>query len=191
MRYISIDVETTGLDPASNQLLEVGMVIEDTEVACPVSSLPYRRILVPHREYIINIYCMKMHAELFETLDQVDWKRLQDVGSYRHAPKTYFTTLEDLGALMQLWIAKHLGDKNMYVAAGKNFYGFDHKFLAPWLNVLRFHHRALDPCTLYMQPNDVVPPDLATCCKRAGVEVSNYHTAVGDARMVIELLRRR
>ena len=31
MRYVSIDIETTGLDRQNDQVLEVGAVIEDTD----------------------------------------------------------------------------------------------------------------------------------------------------------------
>lgn len=30
MKYISIDIETTGLNPAVDQILEIGAILEDT-----------------------------------------------------------------------------------------------------------------------------------------------------------------
>lgn len=190
MRYVSIDVETTGMSADTNQLLEVGLVIEDTEKVGPVEELPWRRILIPYKEYQINTYCMRMHAKLFTELDEVCWDRLRIEGAYRHAPKTYYSLVGSIEQTIKAWLVKHLGDKK-YVAAGKNFYGFDYKFLSPWLKELKFHHRALDPCILYLESDDVVPPDLPTCCKRAGIPLQDHHTAVGDARTVIELIRCR
>ncbi len=189
MKYVSVDIETTGLSPIDNQMIEIGLVIEDSAVKKPIDTLPRRRILVPSRQYKINTYCMNLHRSLFETLDKVDWKKLKAEGSYRHEPKTYFSTLEGIEFVIAPWLAKHIGQKSKFVVAGKNFYGFDYNFLRPHLPNVKFHHRALDPCTLYTRPEDVVPPDLKTCCERAGLEISGYHTAMGDALTVIELLR--
>jgi DNA polymerase III epsilon subunit-like protein len=54
-----------------------------------------------------------------------------------------------------------------------------------------FHHRTLDPVTLFTRPCDKELPNLSECAKRAGIDFkgTGYHTAVSDAVMVIELLR--
>jgi oligoribonuclease (3'-5' exoribonuclease) len=189
MRYVSIDIETTGLSPVDNQMIEIGLVIEDTVAKKHIDELPRRRVLVPSKQYQINTSCMNLHRTLFEKLDQVDWDKLERDGSYRHSPKTYFSTPEYIEAVIAPWLRKHICQDKKFVVAGKNFYGFDYNFLKPWLPNVRFHHRALDPCTLYVRPEDVVPPDLPTCCKRAGINIDGYHTAVGDALTVIKLLR--
>jgi len=190
MKYISVDVETTGLNPEKNQLLEIGMVIEDTQKPNEhVDNLPKCRILIPHKEYQINTYCMNLHRSLFIELDLVDWDRLKKEGFYRDDNKNYYSLPDNVFSIIATWTNKHLGERK-YVTAGKNFYGFDYNFLKPLLGSLKFHHRSLDPCTLFMQPEDKVPPDLAECCKRAGIDIQGYHTAVGDAKTVIHLLRR-
>ena len=189
MKYVSIDCETTGLKPDSNQLLEIGMVIEDTEDKIDIAGLPHRRILLPSAEYQINTYCMNMHRELFAELDLVDRKRLEVERYYRHSPKTYFAMPDAIEGLMTVWLNKHLGERK-YVVAGKNFYGFDNNFLKPHLSHIKFHHRSLDPVTLYMKTTDEIPPDLSLCCERAGIKLEAHHTAVGDAKTVIRLLRK-
>lgn len=189
MKYVSIDIETTGLSPVDNQMIEIGLVVEDTAAKKPIDELPRRRILIPSRQYQINTYCMNLHRTLFEMLDQVDWKRLMSEGSYRHAPKTYFATPGKIEFIIAPWLEKHMGKDCKFVVAGKNFYGFDYNFMRPYLQNVKFHHRALDPCTLFLLDSDIVPPDLPTCCERAGIDISGYHTAVGDALTVIELLR--
>ena len=40
MKYISIDIETTGLDPENCQILSIGAVIEDTLNQLPFEELP-------------------------------------------------------------------------------------------------------------------------------------------------------
>ncbi len=40
MKYLSIDIETTGLDPLKDQLLSFGAIIEDTENPLPFDEIP-------------------------------------------------------------------------------------------------------------------------------------------------------
>lgn len=185
MRYISIDVETTGLDPIKNQLLEVGAVLEDTMVDCPIDELSTFRALIPHDSYFINSYCMRLHVELFKELDDAA-EKLGSSNLWCVNDSLYYCKPEMLEDCFQAWLASD--DK--ITAAGKNFYGFDHKFITPWLPNIKFRHRALDPVMYYIRKEDEEPPNLATCCQRAGIELKNHHTAVGDAKTVIELIRK-
>jgi len=41
MKYISIDVETTGIDREKCQILSIGAVIEDTENIKPIKDLTF------------------------------------------------------------------------------------------------------------------------------------------------------
>ena len=42
MKYLSIDIETTGLDPVEHKIIEFGCLIEDTtKPHIPVSELPH------------------------------------------------------------------------------------------------------------------------------------------------------
>jgi len=59
-------------------------------------------------------------------------------------------------------------------------------------NWVRFRHRVLDPASLYFDPKiDAALPDMKTCMERAGIEGEVAHTAVHDAKVVIDLLRRK
>ena len=70
------------------------------------------------------------------------------------------------------------------VLCGKNVKGFDELFLGrieSWPRHL-FHHRVLDPGSIYAYPEDEVPPDLKTCCLRAGIPCDAVpHRALPDA----------
>ena len=91
--------------------------------------------------------------------------------------------------VFQMWLWRHFSgyDSKKYVVAGKNFQGFDVKFLN--FKRVKFHHRTLDPAMFYLKADDDVPPSLPLCCERAGIELSGYHTSIGDAITVIELIR--
>jgi oligoribonuclease len=200
MKYISIDVETTGLKAGQNQLLEMGGVLEDTMKQPLVKDLPsFRAILIEKGgEYNINTYVMRMHMKLFEEIDACDKDKLELKGFYytegneSSASCVVYCYPEKLEEVFSAWCARHgaFSDKGKIIAAGKNFFGFDHKFLADLLPDIRFHHRCLDPAIFFLKKADRQPPNLELCCERAGIEMSGYHTAVGDSRMVIELIRK-
>jgi hypothetical protein len=191
MKYLSIDIETTGLEPERNQMIEFGCVIEDTlHPEIPVQNLPSFRALIPRKTYVISPFCLGMHTRL---LDELRGQIPQDDGCYyiidiiKDPSTTYVCAPDALESVFQAWLWKQLPDVKKYVVAGKNFWGFDNKFLN--FKKIKFHHRTLDPVMLYIKPEDEVPPSLVTCCERAGIELKDYHTAVGDASTVIELIR--
>src|SRR5205085_2514853 len=77
---------------------------------------------------------------------------------------------------------------------GKNVGSFDLQFLKrleTWSQFVDVRHRFIDPGTLYFDPRaDRAVPSMDECAKRAGLLETTKHDAIGDARIVIELLRR-
>ena len=199
MIYLSIDCETTGIKCEKNQLLEVGVVIENMMEDTPVSDLPsFRAVIIDLRgEYNISPYVMRMHMEtgLFDEIENFEREKFSDRGFWYEKDTKQevrvYCLAEHLESCLLAWLKKHnpFTSKGKLVPAGKNFYGFDYDFLRPVLPSLRFHHRCLDPVMHFLKKTDRKPPDLQLCCERAGISMANYHTAVGDAQMVIELIR--
>lgn len=209
MKYASIDVETTGLEDDA-VVLEVGVVVDDFE--SPLDKLPRFRILFPRNRYLVDSFIMEMHQELFKELDEFlpelkeritaanrheelfkhsvgsnPYKRWIEVGS-----NTYAVEESSFETLFHSLISQNYLPTDKLVVAGKNFYGFDYRNLDKIMpkKLVKFHHRALDPCALYLDPlNDEVPPSLEECLKRAGLKPTGLHTAIGDALDVIKLLR--
>ena len=58
MKYVSIDIETTGLDPETCQILQVGAVIEDTQNLLPLEELPKFNCIVEHPAYTGSPYAL-------------------------------------------------------------------------------------------------------------------------------------
>jgi len=53
--------------------------------------------------------------------------------------------------------------------------------------MVKYHHRVLDPGSMYAHAGDKFPPDLAECCKRAKIgpfDGKNEHEALFDAALV-------
>jgi hypothetical protein len=79
--------------------------------------------------------------------------------------------------------------------AGKNFAGFDKKFLEKlprWKQVFSIRSRVLDPGILFVDwANDESLPSLDQCKQRAGIDGVVTHNAVEDAMDVVMLLRKK
>ena len=177
MPYVSIDIETTGLDPATCQILEIGAVWEDW--TRPLNELPTYRRLVVHNEYRGNAFALAMNAEL---LRQLSGER-----------QPWFLDEDKVSDDLADWLKSCGWDgKTGITPAGKNFASFDRQFLKRlprFEQVVRLHHRTLDPAILYWQFDDEKLPDSKTCYERAGMDGKVAHTAVEDALAVVRLIR--
>lgn len=190
MRFVSIDIETTGLDPDTCQILEVGAVIHTEATICtiPLEELPTFRFRIKREVYTGEPYALSMHRDLFRDLAS----RARNTGGtlnrdwYGHEdafPRKFTGWLESWGI-----------DPMKFVAAGKNFANFD----APFLKLIKgdsvqWHHRILDPGNMYVRTDDEFMPDTNECCRRAGIDPADIpgdeHTAIHDALVVIALIR--
>lgn len=191
MKYVSIDLETTGLSPNTCQVLEIAAVYNDDNLHLALCPIFHRYIWHP----VIKgeAYALHMNADLIKEIHD-----LKKAGA-----KT--DVLVDLGALryqFRDWLADHGYPKFMnedsmtsvknVVAAGKNFANFDKGFLEELdvLDIVRFHHRVIDPAMYYHRVTDAVPPDTKLCLERAGFDGEVKHRAVDDALAVCRLVRK-
>lgn len=177
MKYVSVDVETTGLDPERDQLLQLAMVVEDTSNIQPIEELPAFCAYVKHERVQGDAFALAMNA------------RHLDFISGRVTPSPYPVLdfkqwLRGFVREAHFFLDKHIGADTKAVAAGKNFGSFDRNFLPPELRA-RFHHRCIDPGSVFIDWDKATPPSLDTLLGRP-VE----HDALADARAVIEVLRR-
>lgn len=190
MKYVSIDLETTGLNHDNCQILEIAAVYNDDNLHLALCPIFHRYIWHP----IIKgeAYALHMNANLIKEIFD-----LKKAGA-----KT--DVLIDPGALryrFRDWLLEHgyqrtitddvLTSVKNVVVAGKNFESFDHKFLSKLDcdDLIRFHHRVIDPAMYYHERDDAVPPDTNACLKRAGFPGPVSHRAVNDALDVCRLIR--
>lgn len=186
MKYVSIDIETTGLDHNHCQTIEFGAVIDDLTDPKPYSELPTFHCYVERERYTGEPYALAMHAEIFRRIAK------------REEPYKYVKPEHLREKFTAFLSANHLLDgkpRTEINVVGKNFAKFDWRFLEneKFDNSVSFRlcHRNLDPGSLYFNPNyDAKPPDSKTCMKRAGLEGEVAHTALEDAMMVVKLIRR-
>ena len=53
MKYVSIDIETTGINPLVNDIIEFAAVIDDTNAKVPIENLPKFHRYIKKDEHII------------------------------------------------------------------------------------------------------------------------------------------
>lgn len=188
MKYLSIDIETTGLDPSVHQILEMAAVLDDTEhPEIPVTDLPYFRALVLADNYTVNPYCAQLHSTGL-------WQEIMGDAT-KQLPHTIRVDATNLIYYFTDWLIRTTKSDESVFAAGKNFGAFDLQFLKKYAkNIgkaekLPFKHRYFDPGCMYYAPGDTEIPSLPTCLSRAGLAPTNLHTALGDALDVIRVLR--
>ncbi len=213
MKYISLDIETTGLDPKKNQIVEVGAVLDEIGSTTPIEELPKFRAVLIHDEMVMENYCANLHRDLWvemavavcqyeDTIDMVGFVDDMLPGKEH----TYYCRPEVFETLFHNWIGKnYLGPfsaeqmrNNLETikinVAGKNPGTFDIPFLEAlpgWQGLVKFRRRVLDPASHCIQPDDEHIPDLQECLKRCGLEGTVNHTAVNDAIDVIRVIRQQ
>lgn len=220
MKYISLDIETTGLDPETCQILSIGAVIEDTLNPLPFEELPKFHAVIKRESVYGSLFALNMNRDLIETIVQYSGAEDQcEKNDIVHMTGMQFYHEDEVvEALYQfcyrngLVELKHDINKTVKIVdgitypiltsnmnktylncAGKNFAGFDKKFLEKlprWKQVFSIRSRVLDPGILFVDwINDESIPSLDECKKRAGIDGVVTHNAVEDAMDVVMLLR--
>jgi oligoribonuclease len=222
MKYISIDIETTGLDPEFNQILSIGAVIEDTLNPLPFEELPKFHAVIKRESVYGSIFALNLNKDLIQAMKDYSEARTEELKQEIEESfgAKFYHEEEVVEALFQFCyrnglvpvdpdflnkmvkvvdgIAYPTLTSNMpkvYLnCAGKNFAGFDKKFLEKlprWKQVFSIRSRVLDPGILFVDwINDESIPSLDECKKRAGIDGVVTHNAVEDAMDVVMLLRK-
>ena len=198
MKYVSIDIETTGLNPETCQVLSIGAVIEDTDNIMPVKDLPTFHGVISSREISGDPYAINMNKDLIESM--VYWQTGKDDERYdleRLTGMKFYEKEEIVKAFYNFLLENGFepnGEVIHLTVAGKNFGTFDLKFLERlprWKQYIRVRQRILDPSILYVNwKEDTSLPGLGACKKRANLPEEVAHDAVEDAIDVILLLRK-
>jgi DNA polymerase III epsilon subunit-like protein len=180
-KYVSLDIETTGLNPENCQVLEIGAVIDDGTT--PIEECPTFHCYVDHGLILGEPFAVSMHQTILRRI------ATHEEGYTYLQPWEVATRFRD-------FLKEHgLDSENeKIVVAGKNYANFDARFLRKltnWDKHVRVHHRILDPAALYWQPetDGVELPDTKTCMERADIPGEVTHTAVEDAQVVVRLIR--
>jgi oligoribonuclease len=181
LKYFSLDLETTGLDPKKHQVIQLAVVYDN---GGPIETLPRFVTDVWQPIYCGEPTALAMNKAIFERLAEV--KSPNDLPVLRSYPWAYTheSITKQIVAAINTWTGEF---EELPVFAGKNFSSFDRQFLPG----LRGHHRAIDVGSMFMLPTDSVVPSTEACLVRAGLNATISHDALQDALNVIRLVRHK
>jgi DNA polymerase III epsilon subunit-like protein len=206
MKYISIDIETTGLDPELNDVLSIGAIIEDSANTLPYEECPKFHAAIVRHQITGSPRAINMNAELIEAIG--GWLEPKDEYSRNEIEMstglTFYYVENVVLAFHRFLFENGLTDSSEVTSkmkpvsitvAGKNFASFDKLFLEKlprWKQAVRIKQRILDPAILYVDwKTDSDVPNLLKCKERAGINGTVTHNALEDAWDVIEVLRKK
>ena len=157
MKYVSIDIETTGIDNETTQTLSIGLVVEDTLNIKPIEDLPQLEIAIVRERIEGEIFAINMNRQLIadileykmargdEERKEIESRTCREYLQEEDVAKRIFQFLWENGALdgvpdpTPTMIEIVNGKKYpmltskmkpyYFNAAGKNFANFDNKFL--------------------------------------------------------------
>ena len=206
MIYISIDLETSGLDPENCQILEFGAIVEDTNKKLPFDELPKFKRLIFNEEIKGSPFAINMNSRIISVF--ADYQSLHEKfingkvteeGIMNFISENSITTIDKLASSFYNFLINNgfedkKGSQIKINVAGKNFGMFDYKFLklVPELEkLIKFNSRVLDPAILFVDwNNDKQLPSLNECKERNSIQGEVTHDAIEDAWDVIQVLRK-
>jgi len=186
MKLISIDIETTGLDPATCSVLEIGAVIFDPQPdlnpALRFRPVTFERI-ISHQRIQGEPYALQMNADL-----------IAEIAGTKETHVEIRTAVEMIGDFRD-FLEKNCEDGEKLTIVGKNYDAFDRQFLARvpgWNNVTktRLARRVLDVGSLCFCPDDGEVVNLTKCLAKLGVRDDVSHRALDDALQVMTVVTR-
>jgi len=179
MKYISIDIETTGLEKDRYQILSIGAILENTEKKLSFEEIPKFHAAILHNEITGSPYALNMNKKIIESVVQYqnaqnqeekkDLVRVTGMEFYKEdqVVEGFFRWLCDNDDMVDF----NLSDMRVmaengksYPAltskmkpvflniAGKNFASFDKHFLERlprWQQVFRIRQRIIDPSVIF------------------------------------------
>lgn len=178
MKYVSLDLETTGLQTELCQILEFAAVLEDTENPThPIEDLPtFHRLVRPNPYGRYEPYALAMNSNIMSELSGYGGAR----------PRAEIVDYSELASQFLAWLDA-CGFKGRVTLAGKNVAVFDYQFL-PSAIQQRCSHRMIDVGSVYFSSKDGVKSS-DQLLRDYMIRSEAAHDALTDARDVIQLLR--
>ena len=185
IKYVSVDLETTGLNEDTCDIVEFAAVADDLKQQLPINQLPVFHTYFLKDRYLGEPFALSMHPEIFRRIAERDTK------------KYTFMSATKLGYAFRRFLVEKGGyeekhDQVTITVAGKNFAAFDLQFLKRKTDLCKhvnIRSRVIDPAILYLEDSDDAPPGTEKCKERAHLNPKIEHTAEADAKDVIELVR--
>jgi len=166
--YIALDLETTGLDPEKDQILEIGAVYDDG--VSKIKDLKTFRIISPNIRFSGNAFALSLNSNLLKEISENK-------------------ICSNIVIEFEKWIEKIIEEDNGITPtfAGKNVANFDIPFLISNGFTIKYHHRILDIGSCYYSKFGYIPSlsEINQYIGNSGVT----HKALDDALDVVKAIR--
>jgi oligoribonuclease (3'-5' exoribonuclease) len=198
MKYLSIDIETTGLSKNDCQIIEFGAIIEDTLNIKTYDFIPKFHCYFKFTHFNFEAQAIEMNIDKLKKIHKMKPNRIsENVSCGVDANQVNLCYLPSELELFQkdfkAWLEVHYGSTTDINVAGKSVGRFDLDFLKRkgYLDTDMFYRSTTIEVDNYFIDfyNDTNPPNLNKCLNRAGIQKEVSHNALDDAFDVIVLLR--
>lgn len=117
MKYVSIDLETTGLDPVSCQILSFSAILEDTNNPLPYDKIPKLNIYILRESINGSFFALNMNRDIITTINNyLLLKSDEEKISCMRETNSIFLAEKHLRFYFQAWLSFHLDGKKEYEA---------------------------------------------------------------------------
>jgi hypothetical protein len=185
MKYCSIAVATTGLNPRSNDVLEFSAIIEDTHHLKLLENCPKIQRWIDKEFYRGNPQALASSSHIFTKICELREKKSKRL-----------IISDDLSIHFANLLRPHFTEGSIFkrpiTIAGKNFATFDNLFLSRLKNFknIPLNPRILDPSNFFIDwENDNEPPTFVECKRRCGINPDLPADTMALAWNIIEILR--
>lgn len=115
MKYLSIDIETTGLDSEKHQILSIGVIVEDTTKKLPFNEIPKFHCAIVREEIVGGLFALNLNKDLISII--TDWNTSDELGKKQieDATDMIFCKEDEVVQYLFRFLFKHnVLDKSLY-----------------------------------------------------------------------------
>lgn len=188
-RIVSIDIETTSLNVERGEVLELGMLMCETDTDQKqlhiVDSL--RIVNVGNLHGQMDPVAIHMNAELFAEIAEIERGQFDWTNGYIFHNNTFYVKNNKRQVVLSM-IDERLGG-NKWTVIGKNAASFDIPFICYSFGFefkQHLSHKVLDVGSMFCTHEDDYVPSLDECLARAGIKKEVRHKALDDAFDVLQ-----
>ena len=184
MKYLSLDLETTGVTEKSPEnILQISAIVEDTSEVLPLEKLPHFTAFIKQDKISGEPYALAMNSWIMDIIS----------GRTKNTTDHKVYNSEEVWNEFALFLEKHFpqdsfGKSKKIVVAGKNVAMFDLNFM-PQFFLDRVSHRVIDPGMTFVDWTKDKLPSLGQIKESLGMGDEVAHDAYEDALDVIKVLR--
>ena len=184
MKYISIDIETSGLNPEKNKILSFGAIIEDTTKKLPYEESPKFNAIILQHEIVGSPRALTMNKEIISLMSDFIEGDEEIKTNLTHHSEYIFIKEDELAQHFYDFVytngtlpsrpfdpnlqVRHVNGRMLPAfnhrtppitinVAGKNFSTFDKLFIEQlpwWKKIITMRQRVIDPAILLCNWNE-------------------------------------